>query len=67
MKTYMCKAKLTSLVGADSKHVMDASGIEGYPSVHGGYQIAILALCVDGPCPYHVYAQSTPLNRPLQQ
>ena len=41
----MCKATLTSLVGADFDHVMDASGIEGYPSVHDDYQVSI---CITG-------------------
>ena len=41
----MSKAKFTSLVGADSDHVMDyASGIEGCPSVHDGYQFTLLIL-----------------------
>ena len=30
MKTCMCKAKLTSLVGADSDHHMDATSISGF-------------------------------------
>ena len=30
----MCKAKLTSLVGADFDHDIDATDIEGYTSVH---------------------------------
>ena len=63
----MCRAKLTSLVGADSDHVMDTSGIEGYPSVHDGYQFAILVLCAKRPRLYNVYAQFTPSNWPLQQ
>ena len=57
---------MTSLVGADSDHVMNASGIEGYPSVHDDYQFAILALCANRPCSYNVYAQFTPSTRPLQ-
>ena len=32
MDTRMCKAKLTSLVGADSDHEMDATDIKRYPS-----------------------------------
>ena len=67
MKTCMCRAKLTSLVGADSDHVMNTYGIEGYPSVHDGYQFAILVLCANVACPYNVYAQFTPSNWPLQQ
>ena len=49
MKTCMCRAKLTSLVGADSDHVMDTSGIEGYPSLHDHYQFAILVLGANEP------------------
>ena len=49
MKTSMCKAKLTPLVGADSNHVMDALGIEKYPSVHDGYEFAVLPLCFNIP------------------
>ena len=47
MKTCMCRAKLTSisLVGADSDHVMDALGKEGYPCMLDGYQLAMLAFC----------------------
>ena len=45
----MCTAKLTSLVGVDSDHDMDATGIEGYPSVHNDYQFAILVLCANRP------------------
>ena len=67
MKTCMCRAKLTSLVGADSNHVMDTSGIEKYPSLHDGDQFAILVLCANGACPYNAYAQFTPSNWPLQQ
>ena len=45
MKTCMCRAKLTSLVGADSDYVMDTSNIEGYPCMLDGYQLAMLAFC----------------------
>ena len=63
----MCRAKLTSLVGADSDHVIDTPGIEKHPSVHDGYQFAILVLCANGACLYNVYAQFTSSNWPLQQ
>ena len=31
--TCICKVKSTSLVGADSDHTMDVTGVEGYPSI----------------------------------
>ena len=34
MTMRMCKAKLTSLVGADSDRKMDEKSIEGYSSIH---------------------------------
>ena len=46
---------------------MDTLGIDGYPSVHDDYQIAILALGANRPLLYNVYAQFTPSNWTLQQ
>ena len=55
MNLHSCQAKLTYRVGADSDHEMDATGIEGYPSVDDGYKSATLAWCANRPWAHAVF------------
>ena len=41
----ICRVKLAFLVGADSDHNMDATGMDGYPSIHDDHFHATLVAC----------------------